>query len=124
MADPQETAPVAGQREACGIESRMTTSRRMVMGMEGARSGQMSRGTEPSEAQLHDASDSVMDTCGLISAAAVRKAPSSPDDCRSPAWNSGCLCCNVCCRPRRSKNTRHAQCYQHGSMMEPFFLPV
>ncbi len=48
MADPQETAPVAGQREAYGIESRMTTSRRMVMGMDGGekRSNVTRNGTE------------------------------------------------------------------------------
>ena len=47
-ADPQEAAPVARQREACGIESRMTTSRRMVMGMEGGekRSNVTRNGTE------------------------------------------------------------------------------
>ena len=48
MADPQEAAPVAGQREACGIESRMTNFRSMVMGMEGGekRSNVTRNGTE------------------------------------------------------------------------------
>ena len=46
----------------------------------------MSRGAEPSEAQLHEgASEPAVDTC-LISAVAIRKAPSSPDDCRWPVW--------------------------------------
>ena len=49
----------------------------------------MSRGAEPGEAQLHEgASEPAVDTC-LISAVAIRKAPSSPNDCRSPVWNTG-----------------------------------
>ena len=44
----------------------------------------MSRGAEPREAKLHEgASEPAVDTC-LISAVAIRKAPSSPNDCRSP----------------------------------------
>ena len=35
-------------------------------------------------------------------------------------WNSGCICGNGCCRSGRSKHTRLAQCYQHGSTTEPF----
>ena len=67
------------------------------------RSGQMSRGAEP----LGDASEPAVDTC-LISAVASRKAPLSPDDYRSPVWNTGCPCGNGCCRPCRSKNTHPA----------------
>ena len=52
------------------------------------------RGAEPGEAQLHEgASEPAVDTCCLISAVAIRKAPASPDDCRSPV----CLR-HKCCR--------------------------
>ena len=34
------------------------------------------------------ASEPAVDTC-LVSAVAIRKAPSSPDDCRLPVWNTG-----------------------------------
>ena len=30
-----------------------------------------------------------------------------------PVWNTGCLCGNACCRPCRSKSTRHVQRHQH-----------
>ncbi len=70
-------------------------------------------------AQPHEGvSEPAVDTCCLISAVAIRKAPASPNDCRSPVWNTGCLCGNECCRSCRSKNTRLAQCYQHGSTTE------
>ena len=80
----------------------------------------MSRGAEPSEAQLHEgASEPAVDTCCLISAVAIRKAPSSPNDCRSPVWNTGCLCGNEYCRLCRSKTIRAAPRYQHASVTEP-----
>ena len=63
------------------------------------------------------ASESAVDTCCLISAVAIRKAPSSPNDCRWPVWNTVCLCGKVC-RPCRSKNTHPAQRYQHGAVTE------
>ena len=79
----------------------------------------MSRGAEPREAKLHEgASEPAVDTC-LISAVAIRKAPSSPNDCRWPVWNTGCLCGNEYCRLCRSKTIRSAQRGQHGSMTEP-----
>ena len=34
-------------------------------------------------------SEPAVDTCCLISAVAIRKAPASPNDCRSPVWNTG-----------------------------------
>ena len=34
-------------------------------------------------------SEPAVDTWCLISAVAIRKAPSSPNDCRSPVWNTG-----------------------------------
>ena len=37
------------------------------------------------------ASGPSVDTCPLISAVAIRKAPSSPNDCRSPVWIAGCF---------------------------------
>ena len=61
------------------------------------------------------AGEPAVDTCCLISAVAIRKAPASPDDCRSPVWNTGCSCGNECCRPYRSKTAHHAQRRQHGS---------
>ena len=68
----------------------------------GARSGQMSRGAEPSEAQLHEgASEPAAETCWL-----------------SPVRNTGCLCGNIRCRPCRRKGTRHAQSRQHNSATE------
>ena len=65
-------------------------------------------------------SEPAVDTCCLISAVAIRKAPSSPNDCRWPVWNTGCLCGNEYCRLCWSKTIRSAQRYQHGSMTEPF----
>ena len=63
----------------------------------------MSRGAEPSEAQLHEgASDPAVDTC-----------------CLWPVWNTGCLCGNIHCRLCRSKTIRAAQRYQHGYVTEP-----
>ena len=44
--------------------------------------------------------------------------PSVDTCCFLPVWNTGCLCGNECCRSCRSKNTRLAQCYQHGSTTE------
>ncbi len=112
----------------------------MVMRHGGGRGAEaMSRGAEPREAKLHEgASEPAVDTC-LISAVAIRKAPSSPNDCRSPmwnmgalkricgsksktpftVWNTGYLCGNGCCRLCRGKNTRLAQRYQHYSVTEP-----
>ena len=37
------------------------------------------------------ASEQAVGTCCLISAVASRKAPSSPNDCRSPMWNMGAV---------------------------------
>lgn len=69
--------------------------------------GQMSRGAEPGDAQLHKgASDPAMDTC-----------------CLCPVWNTGCVCGNEYCRLRRSKTIRSAQCYEYGSVTEPYPFP-
>ena len=64
-------------------------------------------------------SEPAVDTWCLISAVAIRKAPSSPNDCRWPVWNTGCLYGNEYCRLCRRKTVRSAQRCQHGSMPQP-----
>ena len=44
------------------------------------------RGADPLGGE--GASEPAVDTCCLISAVAIRKAPVSPNNCRSPVWNA------------------------------------
>ena len=74
MAAPQGPCPLPSGARLTGIESRDDDPPpHGNAAWRGARSGQMSRGAEPSEAQLHEgASEPAVDTC-----------------CLSPVWKHG-----------------------------------
>ena len=105
------------RRHAASAAYGATTPRRMVMrhGGGGERSNVMRSGAFGRRSRTKAQASRPWIPVALSLLSPFVRLRASPDDCRSPVWNTGCSCGNECCRPYRSKTAHHAQRRQHGS---------